>query len=457
MAPDINCRARRAAITTNANLLSGAWLSTVMRSLPSKGFQNFACALAETTAKTTRSHRNRLHLVSSALHVVVDHQKIVLRVTLDFLLRPLHAPLDCLLRVLSSSAQTPLKFAPRRRQDKNGHRGRQFLLHLLGALHIDFQHQVQTLAPRLLQRTARSAIPMFTEDSSVFQKLTLAGPAVKFLFGNKIIPFSGAFRGPRRTRGAGYRKHRPRNIQHLRHQRGFSRTGWPGDNEHQRQMRLGYRHSTFCACSRSFSMSDFTSSAKVVIARPSDSTPGVLESKVLASRCISCKRKSNFLPASPAPASSLRNCSTWLRRRASSSVTSLRSASSAASCSSRAGSNCAPLSSSVNLVSSRRANAGRTRSASDSISSVCSAIRASSPCISQARVCPSDRRIVSKRPNACARHASNWAPSRSCVSSLCSSLVKPGAATTPGNRNSAIRSGSVFTPNCPRNSSTAFI
>ena len=64
------------------------------------------------------------------------------------------------------------------------------------------------------------------------------------------------------------------------------------------------RHSTFCACSRSFSMSDLTSSARPVIARPSDSTPGVLDSSVFASRCISCNRKSSFLPASPAPASS---------------------------------------------------------------------------------------------------------------------------------------------------------
>ena len=41
---------------------------------------------------------------------------------------------------------------------------------------------------------------------------------------------------------------------------------------------------------------------------------------MLASRCISCSRKSSFLPISDAPeASSDSNCCTWLRRRASSS------------------------------------------------------------------------------------------------------------------------------------------
>ena len=43
------------------------------------------------------------------------------------------------------------------------------------------------------------------------------------------------------------------------------------------------------------------------------------------------QKKIEFLPVSPAPASNFSNCSTWLRSRASSSLTSLRSASSAAS------------------------------------------------------------------------------------------------------------------------------
>jgi hypothetical protein len=45
--------------------------------------------------------------------------------------------------------------------------------------------------------------------------------------------------------------------------------------------------------SRNFSTSALISRAKPVIARASLSTPGVLESIVLTSRCISCNRKSS--------------------------------------------------------------------------------------------------------------------------------------------------------------------
>ena len=62
----------------------------------------------------------------------------------------------------------------------------------------------------------------------------------------------------------------------------------------------------FCTCSRSFSISDLISSASCVISRPSASLPGVFESSVLVSRCISCRRKSSFLPTSAAPAAAIR-------------------------------------------------------------------------------------------------------------------------------------------------------
>ena len=59
----------------------------------------------------------------------------------------------------------------------------------------------------------------------------------------------------------------------------------------------------FCTCSRNFSISDLISSAQ---ARDFQSfalrCPGVFESSVFDSRCISCSRKSSFLPTSAAPA-----------------------------------------------------------------------------------------------------------------------------------------------------------
>src|SRR6202162_2301501 len=428
-----------------------------MRSLSSKRFQNLACALAQTTAKTPRGHRDRLDFASGALHIVIHHQKIILRVTLHFLPGPFQPSLNGLFRVLPSRPQPPFQFFLRWRKNEDGDRVGQLLFYLFGALHVNFQHQVQPLALRLLQPPARRAVSVLSENARVFQELPGANPAIEFLFGNKIIPFSGAFRGTGRPGCARYRKHRARHFQHFLHQRGFSRPRRSGHDEHQRLLCLCQRHSTFCACSRSFSISDFTSSARPVIARPSDSTPGVLESNVFASRCISCKRKSSFFPASPAPASNFRNCSTWLRNRASSSLTSLRSASSAASCARRMGSICTPFKRSSSRSARRRAMAGRTRSVMVSISAALAAICSRSPCISTVSACPSDRRMVSSLFSACSRQASTCSPSLSCFSSLCSSLAAPGAATTPGSRNSATKSGSVFTLNSWRNRSTAFM
>src|SRR6202158_4080826 len=353
-----------------------------MRSLSSKRFQYFSCALAQATAKTARGHRDGLDFASGALHIVVHHEKIILRVTLNFLPGPFQPPLDRLFRVLPPRPQPPFQFVLRGWKNKDGNRVGQLLFYMFGALHVNFEHQVQPFALRLLKTPARRAVPVLSENAGVFQKLPGANPAIEFLFGNKIIPFSGAFRGAGRPGCAGYGKHRTRHFQHFLHQRGLARPRRSGNDEHQRLLCLCQRHSTFCACSRSFSISDFTSSARLVIASPSDSTPGVLDSNVFASRCISCKRKSSFLPASPALASNFPNCSTWLQSRASSSLTSLRSASSAASCARRIGSICTPFKSSSSRSARRRAMAGRTRSARVSISAVLAAICPRITCIS---------------------------------------------------------------------------
>src|ERR1019366_2042800 len=141
VAPIINCLARRAATTTNANLLSGAWLSTVMRSSPSKRFQNLACAFTQTVAKTTCSHCDRLYFASGALDVIIDHKKIILRVTLDFLPGPVEPSLNRFLGILTAGAQPPLQLFPRGRKNKNGHGGRQLPFHLLGALYVNLEDQ----------------------------------------------------------------------------------------------------------------------------------------------------------------------------------------------------------------------------------------------------------------------------------------------------------------------------
>src|SRR5580693_2742420 len=177
-----------------------------MRSLSSKRFQYFACALAQATAKTPRGHRDRLNFAAGALHIVVNHQKIILCVPLNFLPRPFQPSSDRLFRVLTSRPQPPFQVLLGGRKNEDGHRIRQFSLYLLGALHVYLEDQVQPLTPRLVKPPARRAVLVLSENAGVFEKLTGANPAIEFLFGNKIIPFSGAFRGTGRPRGAGNRK-----------------------------------------------------------------------------------------------------------------------------------------------------------------------------------------------------------------------------------------------------------
>src|SRR4029077_13087126 len=146
-----------------------------------------------------------------------------------------------------------------------------------------------------------------SEHLCIFQKFAARHHLLEVFLGDEIVPLAVAFRTARRPRGAGNREHRSRKLQNFFHQRGFPRTGRPGDDQHQR---LRCAHSMFCTCSRSFSISDLISSARRVISSPSASLPGVFESSVFVSRWISCSRKSSFLPISEAPASSISNCCT---------------------------------------------------------------------------------------------------------------------------------------------------
>src|SRR5215472_11346382 len=168
-----------------------------MRSLSSERLQNLACPLAEATAKASGGHCNRLNFAPGALDIVIDHEKIILRVPLHLLPRPLEPALDGLFRILPAHAQPPFKLILRRRKNKNGHRVWKLSLYLLGALHIDFEHQVELFAPRLIEIPPRRPVPVLSEDASVLEKVAGLDPAVEFLFGDKIIPFSSTLRVPR--------------------------------------------------------------------------------------------------------------------------------------------------------------------------------------------------------------------------------------------------------------------
>src|ERR1039458_9021535 len=115
------------------------------------------------------------------------------------------------------------------------------------------------------------------------------------------------------------------HLEQFVHQRGFTRTRWRGNN-------VNDAHSRFCTCSRDFSISDFISKPISVTFKASPARPEVFESRVFASRFISCSRKSIFLPTSPSWSSKPRKCFTCAFSRTSSSWISLRSTSTATSC-----------------------------------------------------------------------------------------------------------------------------
>ena len=81
-------------------------------------------------------------------------------------------------------------------------------------------------------------------------------------------------------------------------ERRLARTGRRRDDEDDSA------HSRFCTCSRAFSISDFMARPSSVMRSASPATPVVFDNRVLASRFISCSRKSSFLPTSPPPSSS---------------------------------------------------------------------------------------------------------------------------------------------------------
>src|SRR4029077_9123009 len=72
------------------------------------------------------------------------------------------------------------------------------------------------------------------------------------------------------------------------------------------------RHSTFCTCSRDFSISDFMMRPISVIFSASPARPEVFESSVWASRFISCSRNSSFLPIPPFSWSKPMKCWMWV-------------------------------------------------------------------------------------------------------------------------------------------------
>src|SRR5208283_3187441 len=427
-----------------------------MSILPSKRCQDLSYAIAATCARASQSHHNGLRFFSRTVHIIVYNTKIVkLLARHDLVVCFCKPPRDFFVGVLPAAAQPPFHFFARGWQYKDRHRFRQLLLHLLGTLYVDLQHQILAAAARFLQPFFRRAVGIFAEHLRIFQKITTLDHGVEFRLGDEIITFSTGFGRPAHPGSTRHRRHGSRQLQNFLHQRAFAGPRWPGDNQDQRRDSSLVAHSMFWTCSRNFSISALISRAKPVMVSASLSTPGVFDSMVLASRCISCNRKSSFFPSSPAPSSNFVNCWRWLRRRSNSSLISLRSASRAASWASREGSMMLPFSNSFSRASSLRENAGRRRLTNSRTCSASSPIFVTRARNSSVKCRPSLRRISSIFPSASRRYASSTLPNSSWASSVSGSAVA-NPVITPGNRSSATVSSSAFPPACLRNSSAAF-
>src|SRR5574337_764964 len=173
-----------------------------MRKLTSKGVQDSADLLFVLPAAAARCGGDGLHLAAGALQVVVYYDEIVIAEALHLLPGPFEASRDFFLRILPPGTYAVLELLPGGRHDEDSHRLRELLLHLLRALHINFQHKVLIRAPRLLEPLPRRPVPVPAEHPGVLEELSLLNHALEFRFRNEIIPFPAAFGGARVSRGA---------------------------------------------------------------------------------------------------------------------------------------------------------------------------------------------------------------------------------------------------------------
>src|SRR5271168_1852635 len=133
-APAMIWRARRAASTTYANWLSGAFVATVISVFPPKRCQKFFHPWSAPRSGTANRHHNGLCFVSRAFHVFVHDAIIVITSeSCNLVPRLRQTPRNFFVGVLAPAAQATFKFHTRRRQNKNRHRFRQLFLYLRGA------------------------------------------------------------------------------------------------------------------------------------------------------------------------------------------------------------------------------------------------------------------------------------------------------------------------------------
>src|ERR1022692_2888034 len=163
------------------------------------------------------------------------------------------------------------------------------------------------MAPRrsFTQEPLRGSI-VVAEALGVLQEFVLGQHAVALFAGDEEIFAPRLLAAARRPGGIADGEFEIGNhATDLVGERGFPRARGSRDDED-----VAAAHSRFCTCSRAFSISDFMANPRPVMRNASPATPVVFDIRVLASRFISCNRKSSFFPTSPPASSSPRKC--WM-------------------------------------------------------------------------------------------------------------------------------------------------
>src|SRR5271168_2342282 len=170
-----------------------------MSVLPSKRRQHLSYAIAATCARASQGRYYGLRFSSRTVHIIVYNTKIVKLLTRhDLVVRFGKTPRDLFIRVLPPAAQASFQFLTRGRQYKDRHRFRQLLLHLPGALYINFQHQIQALAAGFFQPFLRRSVGILAEHLGVFQEITAGYHGLELRFSDEIIAFSSGLSRPPR-------------------------------------------------------------------------------------------------------------------------------------------------------------------------------------------------------------------------------------------------------------------
>src|SRR5215469_4193417 len=260
---------------------------------------------------------DRAQPFARVLELVVDQHVVVLVIFFDLTAGRQQAALDHVLRILAAVAQAPLQSLAVGGKDEDADGVAQAALDLGCTLDVDVQQEIMSAATGIPQKLARSAIKVVV-DFGMLQELSGPHHAVKLVACNEVILLAMLLAAAAGARGVGNREIKVRNkFQEFVREGRFTRTRGSRDDEDERFGRGG--HSRFCTCSRDFSISAFMARPASVILRASPASPEVFESRVLASRFISCSRKSSRLPISPPSSSNPRKCWMWVSRRTISS------------------------------------------------------------------------------------------------------------------------------------------